>query len=433
MEVFFISIALIFLAIYGLGVLKDFIEMIWKLRSKQESFKEQIQNKRVSKLTVIQEVEEILHTSSNYYIQLDSEQKKKFIQRTMYFMQHTQYNVYEGVVLTNVLRVLIAACAVQITFGLNVCLSLKIKKIRLYPDLMYIRSRNTYVKGFFHPHGVVHVSVKHFIEGHNNQSDGIHLGLHEMAHAMEQIILSNNSFSFLFKDLVSKWIHATEETTDYSIDKEEHAFIRKYGITNTHEFFAVCIENFFERPREFASKLPMIYKHMCIILNQNPIEPLPHTWVPIIHNNYTKPKFTETMHMKQLALITIFSAILISYLLYESFESGSAMPIIFFVSTYNIAKIIEFFTARRMEFYDNYILFRSMLWGTKDIIPTKHLLYISAHQTLASDVRKKLSFVYHKQGLQETHDIFIPEKTFLEQVKAYAKSNNFVFIDKTEG
>lgn len=432
MEIIIIFIFLSISIIYGISILTDIIKFVYVLATKKKQIQEKKAVQQVSKQVIVHEIEEILYTKSNYYKNLDSENKKKFIKRTLYFITNTEYLGYEGVQITNELKVLIAASAIQLTFGLQICVSQKIKKIRLYPNAMYIRSHNSYVKGFFHPHGIIQLSVKHFYEGHSNQTDGVHLGLHEMAHALEFLLFKKGPFTFLFQDLVTQWIRATKESSDYNYDTNEHSFIRKYGITNTHEFFAVSVENFFERPQEFASKLPMIYKHLCFILNQNPIEPYPTNENLPSHTEYAKPKFTETMHMKQLALLTVISFAIITYLLYSSIEMGSIAPIIFFVSTYNAAKIIEFFTARRLEFYDNYILIRSVLWGNKQIIPTKHLLYISAHETIASDVRKKLSFVYHKQGLKEVHDIFIPNKIFLEQVKAYAKSNNFVYIDKLQ-
>ena len=37
------------------------------------------------------------------------------------------------------------------------------------------------------------------------------------------------------------------------------------------EFFAVAVEHFFEAPAEFQKELPDIYNHLCVLLNQNPL------------------------------------------------------------------------------------------------------------------------------------------------------------------
>ena len=37
------------------------------------------------------------------------------------------------------------------------------------------------------------------------------------------------------------------------------------------EFFAVAVEHFFEAPAEFHKELPDIYNHLCVLLNQNPL------------------------------------------------------------------------------------------------------------------------------------------------------------------
>jgi Mlc titration factor MtfA (ptsG expression regulator) len=50
---------------------------------------------------------------------------------------------------------------------------------------------------------------------------------------------------------------------------DQHPFLRKYASTNIHEFWAVCIEHFFEAPLEFRKQLPELYRAMSKILNQD--------------------------------------------------------------------------------------------------------------------------------------------------------------------
>ena len=52
----------------------------------------------------------------------------------------------------------------------------------------------------------------------------------------------------------------------------EKSFLRSYGGRNEQEFFAVCVEHFFEVPENFKQKLPDIFFHLCILLNQDPLQ-----------------------------------------------------------------------------------------------------------------------------------------------------------------
>ena len=46
-------------------------------------------------------------------------------------------------------------------------------------------------------------------------------------------------------------------------------FLRDYAKSNIHEFWAVCVEHFFEAPVQFKEQLPELYIAMCNVLNQD--------------------------------------------------------------------------------------------------------------------------------------------------------------------
>jgi len=46
-----------------------------------------------------------------------------------------------------------------------------------------------------------------------------------------------------------------------------------YAATNYQEFWAVCVENFFERPSTFKIQLPELYDAICKLLNQDMLKP----------------------------------------------------------------------------------------------------------------------------------------------------------------
>jgi hypothetical protein len=57
----------------------------------------------------------------------------------------------------------------------------------------------------------------------------------------------------------------------YDFETLNATFFRPYACTNTHEFFSVAIENFFERSVRFKAELPELYSILVTMLNQDPV------------------------------------------------------------------------------------------------------------------------------------------------------------------
>jgi len=76
------------------------------------------------------------------------------------------------------------------------------------------------------------------------------------------------------------------------IEAGSHPFFRAYASTNEQEFFAVAVENFFERPQDFQQEFPKLYSILVLLLKQNPLK----------KNNLSRlvVDFYETMHTRQL-------------------------------------------------------------------------------------------------------------------------------------
>ena len=52
----------------------------------------------------------------------------------------------------------------------------------------------------------------------------------------------------------------------------ENHFFRKYAFENMEEFFAVAVENFFERPKQFSEQLPHFYQVLTSLFYQDPVQ-----------------------------------------------------------------------------------------------------------------------------------------------------------------
>jgi hypothetical protein len=51
----------------------------------------------------------------------------------------------------------------------------------------------------------------------------------------------------------------------------ETTLLDPYAATNYQEFWAVCVETFFERASSFKNQLPELYDSLCTLLNQDPL------------------------------------------------------------------------------------------------------------------------------------------------------------------
>ena len=207
-----------------------------------------------------------------FYIRLTNEGKNKFVNRVGKFITAKRFIGMEGLEVNLEMKVRIAATAVQITFGLVRSDFSHYKVIKIFPESFYSRMFNRYLKGGASTGGTLFFSWKDFKEGFDDPTDRYNLGLHEMAHALRLELLHGNSFDERFANYSDHWVSIALPEFE-KINKGNTSFLREYGGTNIEEFFAVCVEHFFEVPLEFKQSLPDIFNHLCYLLNLDPNRP----------------------------------------------------------------------------------------------------------------------------------------------------------------
>lgn len=206
----------------------------------------------------------------SYYQKLDQENKRKFIIRLAEFMNTKEFRGVDGLEVTEEMKVMISASATQLLFGLDAYWLNFFNFIRVFPEVFYSQLMRVHMKGGTTKGGVIMFSWKDFKEGYKNDSDKLNLGLHEFAHALKIEATHGGDFDQNFVDGFERWDQATAETME-QVKQGAIPFMRKYGGTNAHEFWAVCIEHFFETPKEFKEQLPKIYGYLTVLLNQDPL------------------------------------------------------------------------------------------------------------------------------------------------------------------
>ena len=207
-----------------------------------------------------------------YYKSLNSDQKKLFELRLQKFIDKKNF-VAKGDLdeIRPEMEALIGSAAIQITFGLPGIYLKSFHTIFVYPNDYYSNITRNYHQGEVNTDGIIVLSWVNFLKGYLDDSDGRNLGLHEMAHALKiEDYMINEEFNFFNLSDVNEFTKLTRIEAQIILDGGP-SFFRNYASTNDHEFFAVIIENFFERSKEFKNHHPHLYKLTAKLLNQDPL------------------------------------------------------------------------------------------------------------------------------------------------------------------
>ncbi len=211
----------------------------------------------------------LLKQKNTYFKNLSPDAQEVFVDRLFKFMEDKKFIGREGLVITDEIKVLISAAAIQLTFGLKDYMISHLYAINVFPRIFFSKYLNTNLKGLNTQSGVLSLSWNDFKEGYAVDDDKVNLGLHELAHALYIDLDEEGNYDEHFSAYLEKWEDVAMK--DYLELKEKKVtFLREYGGTNMHEFFAVCVEHFFEAPKEFKKKLPHLYNYIVLMLNQDP-------------------------------------------------------------------------------------------------------------------------------------------------------------------
>jgi MtfA peptidase len=209
-------------------------------------------------------------TGFSYYMEMDEAGRKKFMLRLAEFMGSKDFIGGDGFVITEKVKVLISASATQLLFGLEHYTLDYFNVIRVYPGIFYSRLMRVHLKGGTSMGGAIMFSWKDFEQGYKNETDKLNLGLHELAHALKIQVQRGETYSESLREALERWDQLTAPMLE-NVKKGGIPFLRKYAGTNSQEFWAVCIEHFFEAPADFQKHLPNAYKFLCLLLGQNPL------------------------------------------------------------------------------------------------------------------------------------------------------------------
>lgn len=206
-----------------------------------------------------------------YYKSLSSDGRERFLKRALEFIESKTFE-YVDIEKDESMPLLISAAAIQLTFGLDNF------QLDYFKTIYIIKDRYTY-GGFATPfeghvaEDGIYLSWTHFLREFADYSDGQNVGLHEMAHALTYVNFTvregrDDNFHDTFVNF-----SAVARPVYERMKGGETTLLDKYASTNYQEFWAVCVETFFERSADFKNQLPELYRALCTLLNQDPLTP----------------------------------------------------------------------------------------------------------------------------------------------------------------
>jgi Mlc titration factor MtfA (ptsG expression regulator) len=212
----------------------------------------------------------LLERDFAFYRSLSARRKRYFEYRIHSFIKKYKFAGRQGLVVTDNMKVKIAATSVMLTFGMRKYLYDVFSTIIVYPNAFPSQRDNNYHKGEFNPAaGIISFSWHDFEEGMRYGNDNLNLGLHEFAHALHFDSLRKRragASAVIYKDMFGR-IMAYIDKPKNREDLLAANYLRSYAYTNQHEFLAVMLEHFFETPHEFRQKLPELYQMVKKMIN----------------------------------------------------------------------------------------------------------------------------------------------------------------------
>ncbi|TVQ15293.1 MAG: DgsA anti-repressor MtfA [Bacteroidetes bacterium] len=210
-----------------------------------------------------------------FYNALSDRNKLKFERRVQKFIDMKQFISRGGIrEITPEMKALVAGSAIQLTFGYPTIYFRHFWRILIYPDDYYSTITQKYHKGEVNLGGIIVLSWKNLKDGFRCHADGIHLGLHEMAHALRLInIVDNPEYDFFDRRIMQEFDReAKKEILKIRNGQNSTSIFREYSTTNKDEFFAVAVEIFFEQSKAFYRHNPRLYRLLSMILKIDPIQ-----------------------------------------------------------------------------------------------------------------------------------------------------------------
>lgn len=232
---------------------------------------------------------EILRARMPYFHTLPADLQLQLKRQMQVFLAEKPIVGCAGLVVTDEMRVLIAAQACLLALNRRDCFD-SLREVLLYPGAFAVTRSVPDAAGVLHearhalagessPRGQVVLSWQDVLAGAAHPHDGRNVVIHEFAHQLDQDNGNANGAPRLASDAqAQRWqrVMAEEFTrlqaqADAAWPLADPPLLDVYGALNPAEFFAVASESFFEQPQALAQRHPALYAELASFYRVNPL------------------------------------------------------------------------------------------------------------------------------------------------------------------
>lgn len=229
---------------------------------------------------------QILKQRMPFFRALPADLQLQLKQHIQVFIAEKQFIGCAGVIVTDEMRVTIAAQACLLLLNRPNYYYPKLKQILIYPSVFVVKGPQRDGAGVMHQQqrllsgeswglGKVILSWADAKEGAANPSDGRNVVIHEFAHQLDQEKGMATGAPLLERSTDyqqwSKVLAAEFSQLQRQVAVGEASLLDAYGATNPAEFFAVISEVFFEQPNELFSQHQKLYQQLSHFYRVNPL------------------------------------------------------------------------------------------------------------------------------------------------------------------
>jgi MtfA peptidase len=229
---------------------------------------------------------EILRQRVPYFRKLPADLQLQLKRHIQVFIAEKAFVGCNGVIVTDEMRVTIAAQACLLILNRPTDYYPSLRQILIYPGPFIVNKTETDKAGVIHhqrqilsgeswSQGQVILSWEDTIEGAAAFDDGRNVVIHEFAHQLDIETGPANGAPLLSqRNQYERWSNVLGKefaTLQQRAVMEEQSLLNHYGATNPAEFFAVSSEVFFEQPRQLLEESPSLYEELRAFYCVNPI------------------------------------------------------------------------------------------------------------------------------------------------------------------
>lgn len=200
-----------------------------------------------------------------FFRTLSPELRQRFLGLLKVFVWEKEFIGANGFIITDEVRVVVGATAVQLVLHLGLSYYDRLREIIVYPGAFKLPERTGVVLGEAKHWGQVILSWESVLAGLSNPQDGHDTAAHEFAHVLDR---ADGAFDGTprLREYSHYRVWAAVMGEHFRALQRGRALERKvlddYGALNEAEFFAVATESFFEKPQQMKAKTPDLYEEL---------------------------------------------------------------------------------------------------------------------------------------------------------------------------